>query len=58
MLLKLEVSCVWLVDKEDENLAGKILEEQPVNIILDYIEDALHGDKDFDNLEASVSQLA
>ena len=57
MLIKLTVSCYWHVAREDEVMATKLVEEEnPVDAILDYMQDALEGDKKFSNLEASASQ--
>ena len=57
MRVKLTASCIWNVAKEDEEMAHKLVEEEPIEAILNYMLEAEAGDKEFSNLEASAEEL-
>lgn len=41
MKIGLSATAVWTVSPEDEETARKLLEEQPEDVILDYIQEGL-----------------
>jgi len=51
MKVKLTASCIWNVDEPDKEIARNLIEEKPVDIILDYLEDALRGGEDYPTLK-------
>ena len=58
MRVKLTASCVWNVGCEsDEKIAQDLVNEEPKDIILDYLQDALSGDEELTNFEVSVEQV-
>jgi len=58
MKIKLTASCTWNTNNRlDEELALRLLEDPPAEIILDYLEDALRGAKDMSNFEVSTEQI-
>lgn len=55
MKVKITVSCTWNVDNAyDEDIAKMLKENKPIDILLDYLQDAFNGDEDLTNLESSV----
>ena len=43
MRIGLSATAVWTVNPEDEKMARKLLDEQPEEVLLDYISEALKG---------------
>ena len=55
MKVKIAVSCTWNVDNDyDEEIAKDLQKNKPIEILLDYLQDALKGDEDLTALKASV----
>ena len=57
MKVRLEVSTVWNVHPDDETLARGVLKNQPVDVVTDYIIDALHGSTEFERTECKAVEL-
>lgn len=58
MKVKITASCVWDVDNEgDKKIALNLMDQEPADIILDYLEDASRGDGDMSNFEVSVEEI-
>lgn len=57
MKVKLTASCVWNVSVPDEKIAQDLMHEEPKDIILDYLQDALKGDEELTNFKVSVEQV-
>ena len=47
MKIRLTATTVWNVNPRDEATAKKLIERQPEFAILDFLEDAAKGDKEF-----------
>lgn len=43
MRVKLTASCIWNVRPEDEEVARDLVKNEPKEIVLDYLQDALIG---------------
>lgn len=58
MKVKITASCLWKVNEEDEEIANDLLRDEPKDIVLDYLQDALIGnDGDLTNFEVSIEEV-
>ena len=57
MRIKLTVTTIWKVDPHDEEMARELLENQPCDAMLDYLDDAAHGDQEFTTPDAKAELL-
>lgn len=59
MKVKITASCVWTPEDcdNDRGIVKDLIELQPKDIILDYLQDALGGDPDMSDFEVSVEEL-
>ena len=53
----LSATCVWEVDPENEEMARKLLAEQPPDVILDYLLDAQNDDQHFSQPVIAAKEL-
>lgn len=58
MLVKITASCFWNVSEEDEKIARNLIEQEPKDVVLDYLQDALAGhDEELTHFEVSVEEV-
>lgn len=57
MRITLSATAVWTVSPNDEKMAQKLLKEQPKDVILDYLEDALRGSPEMSQLTITAEEL-
>jgi len=57
MRVKLTATAIWQVAPEDENLANDILKNQPADTVIDYLQDAVAGDKEISLPKATAELL-
>jgi len=57
MRIGLLATCIWEVAPKDEEMARKLLIEQPSNVILDYFTDAQHGSGDLSKPVMEAEEL-
>ena len=58
MRVKITASCTWRVNEADEEIAKNLIEQEPKDIVLDYLQDALAGnDGELETFEVSVEEI-
>ena len=57
MRIKLSATAVWVVSPKDEEMARKFLEEQPKDVILDNLQEALLRDPEITHPTITAEEL-
>jgi len=47
MKIKLTVTTIWQVNPKDRDMANDILKDPPADTAIDYLQDAMAGDREF-----------
>ncbi len=57
MKVRITMTTVWDVTPADENMARKLIQEQPADAALDYLTDAAEGSVDLSETEVTWEQV-
>ena len=56
MKLRLKLETIWSVDPHDEGIANVLLHSPDTQVVSDYLNDAMMGDKEFSHPTATITE--